>query len=375
MITAGCKRYIRWPAICRATILAFHLGTLAAQPSFEVYLITDVQHAFYGSIAAAAPEDLTSVEAAERVFSVHTHRAKAELPSLLGRYHLTDGLVIFQPRFPLLQGRTYWVHLRPPNGSWTAIPTPVLTEPGIPQLSAIYPSDSIWPANQLKFYLQFDEPMRTGYAPGCIKLFGAEGREVAAPFLIMEQELWDASQQRLTVWFDPGRIKSYLIPNQKMGPPLLPDQEYELVICPEWPAANGRPLGKSYRKRFRTTVPDRSSPNPGAWQIEPPRAGTLAPLQVRFPEAMDHALLHSGLAVLDPQQQVMGGIIEVRETETSWLWRPTRPWQSGTYILRISTDVEDLAGNNLVRPFDRPYRPGHQVSIDRAYVDIKVVVQ
>jgi hypothetical protein len=41
----------------------------------------------------------------------------------------------------------------------------------------------------------------------------------------------------------------------------------------------------------------------------------------------------------------------IRE-ETRWRFTPKAPWKAGTYHLVAETTLEDLAGNNLERPFE-----------------------
>lgn len=373
----GCNRASRWSTLGWAIglLLLFSVEILAQPVSPTVQLITDEDHPYFGSIATVVAPPPAAAEDGARVFRIYTERAAAGLPSLLGQYHQQDSLLIFQPRFPLLQGRTYWVHLTPPNGEWIPIEVPILREQAPPRLVAIYPSDSIWPANQLKIYLHFDQPMRMGYAHSHLILLDEQGEEVEAPFLYMEPELWDARQERLTVWFDPGRIKSHLIPNQQMGPPLLPERKYRLVVRQDWPAKNGLSLTQPYRKDFITTAPDRQSPEPAQWQIVPPTAGSHLPLQIRFPEPMDHALLYSGFGILTQQEQALSGVVRTTAAETVWQWFPDNPWQAGSYILRVSTDVEDLAGNNLIRAFDRIYSLGSRPTKDQSYLDIPFTVE
>ena len=67
------------------------------------------------------------------------------------------------------------------------------------------------------------------------------------------------------------------------------------------------------------------------------------------------ALLYSGLGLLDPEQNLVPGKVRVDQQEKAWHWFPDGPWRTGRYIIRVSTDVEDLAGNNLQRLFDKPY--------------------
>lgn len=322
---------------------------LAAQPT--VSLVADTTDIYFGALRLSAATQESSLQ----VFTERpTDPANPELPPMLGTYRREADQLYFVPRFPFLRGRTYWVVINSSSRPEViSIAIPEATERRPPRLTAIYPSGDVWPANQLKIYLLFDQPMRAGEAYAHFHLLTAEGDTVAAPFADLAAELWNAQQQRLTVWFDPGRIKSGLIPNQKLGPPMLPDRTYQLVISKDWLAANGLSLGRDYVHTFRTGPPDHQSPRPTDWTILPPAAHSHEPLTLRFPEALDYAALRHGLVVLDPEGNPVPGKAIIIDAERGWQWQPESPWAAGRYRLQIHPDLEDLAGNNPLRPFDR----------------------
>ena len=96
-----------------------------------------------------------------------------------------------------------------------------------------------WPANQLKFYVEFgaDEARAS---PGIIKLLDEQGQVVVGVGRADRlQELWSPDMKRLTVLFDPGRIKRGLKDNMNSGPPLVLRHHYSLVVDKAWPDATG----------------------------------------------------------------------------------------------------------------------------------------
>ncbi|MBK7873337.1 MAG: hypothetical protein IPJ74_23035 [Saprospiraceae bacterium] len=144
---------------------------------------------------------------------------------MLGKLSIDKGLLYFTPRFPFVEGKTYWVEINIKEiHQVNEINIPVRTEQVPPKVTAIYPSSEQWPANQLKFYICFDRTMRFGEAYQYIQLLDENGKKLQAPFLELEQELWNKDQTRLTVWFDPGRIKTMLIPNQEKGTRSMPEK-------------------------------------------------------------------------------------------------------------------------------------------------------
>ena len=163
-------------------------------------------------------------------------------------------------------------------------------------------------------------------------------------FSQLEEELWDASGRRLTVLFDPGRIKRGLRANLESGPPLLEGRRYTLVVDGGWRDADGRPLAAGVAKVFETMAPDRAVPVAEEWTLETPAAGTHTPLVLRFPEVLDRALLSSAIAVVDSAGETVHGDIDVLPGEQTWTFTPARVWRQGIYSLRVSSELEDVAG-------------------------------
>ena len=353
-------------------------------------LVTDQEHPHFGSIVlgymgTSAEEswqaDLLDELDGASFLRVYTQAPKltteetSDFPPVMGSYTFKADHVYFKARFPLLTGRSYWVwykHYGASNGPGKVVEVKIPVNRSIksPEVVAIYPSGSIWPANQLKFYIYFDQSMRTGFSVQALWLQDEQGEIVKDPFLDMGEELWDLDQKRLTVWFDPGRIKSLLIPNLEKGPPLNPNSSYKLIISRDWLAANGRSLKEDYVKEFQTGSKDITLPRPNEWDLTIPKPNSLDPVSIHFPEAMDMAMLHSGIGLLNQNHEVVVGEIGVEKQEKTWHWYPRNPWLPGEYILRISTDLEDLAGNNLQRLFDEPIGELDEIDRGQRYVDL-----
>ncbi|MCB1092679.1 MAG: hypothetical protein KDL87_14180, partial [Verrucomicrobiae bacterium] len=74
----------------------------------------------------------------------------------------------------------------------------------------IEPDYGIVPANHLKFYLTFAQPMERGDVFRFLRLvrIDPDGKEIAeVPDPFREVELWDETFTRMTLWFHPGRQK------------------------------------------------------------------------------------------------------------------------------------------------------------------------
>jgi hypothetical protein len=302
-----------------------------------------------------------TVEQWQEIFVVRVGTGAADLPAVAGSYRIDGGVIRFKPRFPPVPGVVYHATFRPSRlpghaasekGVAIRYEEPVKPPAAPTVVSQVYPSRKQLPENQLKFYLHFSAPMSRGEAYRNIRLLDAAGKAVELPFLELDEELWDPAGKRFTLFFDPGRIKRGLKPREEMGPALSEGKTYTLVIDARWKDAAGFPLKETFRKSFKVLAPDDTPPDPKDWKLEAPAAGGAAPLTLRFPKPLDHALLHRLLWITDARGQRLDGSIRVSDQETRWQFTPRQPWQGGAYDLVIDTALEDLAGNSIGRPFE-----------------------
>ena len=225
------------------------------------------------------------------------------MPPVIGAHGVKNGVLWFQPRYSLQPGLRYRAVFKPPHPTCGAV-TPITAVFKIPKpdtapttvVEHLYPSTNRLPETQLKFYLHFSAPMSRGEAYRRIQLLDEEGRPVELPFLELDQELWDVEGKRLTILFDPGRVKRDLMPHREVGP--------------------------------------------------------TEPLTVQFPEPLDQALLFRLLDVVEPTGGFVEGVIAVDRQETRRRFTPATPWKPGRYYLSVGTTLEDLAGDSIGRPFE-----------------------
>jgi hypothetical protein len=297
------------------------------------------------------------------LFSVYVAPAggKERGPALLGAYRVEDGMLRFEPRFPLVPGVRYQVVFEPARLPTRAalkenrlekeiLLAKAKTEPTV--VTQVFPTADRLPENQLKFYIHFSAPMSRGDSYKRIKLLDEKGKALDLPFLDLDQELWDSSAQRLTVFCDPGRIKRGLKPREEFGPVLEEGKSYTLVIERDLEDANGNRLKEAFKKTFKALAPDDKQPDPKTWKVQAPTAGTRTPLVVTLPKSMDNALLERLLWVTDDHGRKPAGTVAVTEKETVWQFTPEKAWEAGTYQLVADTRLEDLAGNSIARPFE-----------------------
>ena len=273
------------------------------------------------------------------------YAGEGDVPPVLGAYSVENGLLTFRPRFPLAPG----MHVRAVFGSREtafdiAKAAPLQSTTRVVQ---VYPTTNVLPENQLKLYVCFSAPMQNGDAWSHIHLLGPDGKPVKLPFLEIDQELWNPEHTRLTVLFDPGRIKRGVRPLAEVGPSIQQGKHYTLVIDREWLDGRGAPLAEPYRKQFGVEAPDRVPIDTAKWRMAIPRAGTREPLVVSFPEPLDYAMLQHSITV-----RGVAGTVEVTRGEMEWRFTPEQPWTAGEHRVLVQTALEDLAGNRVGRAFD-----------------------
>lgn len=268
------------------------------------------------------------------------------LPAMAGTYAVSHRAIIFTPRFPFAPGVTYRATYLPAKlSSVLRVPRPTLARET--RVAEIFPTTNTLPQNLLKFYVHFSAPMSGGMIYEHIHLLQEDGTPVELPFLEIDEELWNPEMTRLTLFLDPGRIKREVRPLEEIGPALVPGKRYILQIGDGWLDARGAPLLAGFSKTFSVATPDRSPPDPASWKITAPHAGTRAPLLITFDEPLDHALAARMISIPG-----MDGNITVGPSETSCVFSPARPWPSGRHELLVLSTIEDLAGNNIGKPFE-----------------------
>ena len=272
-------------------------------------------------------------------------------PSIIGTYTSDGDTLEFTPVIAFRQGRSYTVMSE--NDFKFSFTVPVTTHFPPAKVLAVYPTADTLPVNQLKVYLHFSSPMRENVAYRHLILTNEKGDTLVRPFLELEPELWDTTGKRLTVWFDPGRVKRALGPNEFSGTPLEAGHSYTLTISDTWTDQNDQKLEDAFLKKFYVSTADRSKPLVRNWRMSAPRTGTYEALHIDFGESIDHALAMNSITIIGPQLSIIQGKIALSQAESRWTFIPQQPWHAGKYQIRVASRLEDLAGNNLNRLFDK----------------------
>ena len=289
-------------------------------------------------------------------------------PAMLGRYRCEGGALTFTPRFAPAPSVRLRVVFRPETGepivAWFGgVPAPV--QAPSTRILTVTPSADVWPENVLRLYLTFSAPMRIGEAWRHIRMLDAAGAPMGGMFVEIEQELWDPAGRRLTVLFDPARIKRGLVDHINEGPPLTVGAQGTLQIDAAWRDAEGRPLVEGLSKTVAVSAPLRAALDPNAWRLTPP-GSPGDPLVVDVPHPLDAALALRALSVWKGVAAIPGDV-RLERQETRLVFTPDAPWTHGRYALHADPVLEDIAGNRIGRPFDIDRRaPGFAEAAARA---------
>jgi hypothetical protein len=324
----------------------------------------------------------------QRLLAVYAEQgdllADIGLPAMLGVYRVTADALRFEPQFPLEAGLAYRATFQPeqaPGAQRTSgrpisavLQRPVRRTEATTVVAQIYPSTSTVPENLLKFYVHFSASMSGGHIYEHIHLLNDAGQPVELPFLEIDEELWNPDMTRLTLFIDPGRIKREVKPLEEIGPSLEEGKGYTLVIDRGWKDSAGVPLKESRRKAFRVGPADREPPDPARWKVLSPKSGTRDPLNIAFPEPMDQALAHRMIQVKLAPGGVKGSVA-LEDQERRWTLVPAEMWRAGSYQLTVQTTIEDLAGNNIGKPFEVDVFDGIQRRLTNSTVTVSFEIR
>jgi hypothetical protein len=195
--------------------------------------------------------------------------------------------------------------------------------------------------------------MREGESGKHIALINLNNDTLQGVFLDLQPGLWNQERTALTIWLDPGRIKRELIPNQLLGNPLQKGERYTIAISGRWKNAAGAALQQPFVKHFIVAERDSVMPDVALWKLAVPEIHTRDPLRITLNEPLDFFLLQESISIVANNKEKVDGKIVVSNNERQLQFIPVDTWAMGEYRLQVDPALEDLAGNNLIRPFDR----------------------
>ncbi len=307
-----------------------------------------------GAIEVSGLSDvfLSSLAHTEWTFEEWTRVLRVAVSSdaspILGTHEVVGASLRFRPMFTFDAGRDYFVRLEHEGQVVTqTVSLPAVIRERTTRVTEVTPTAGVLPENQLKLYIHFSAPMAGGDGLEFVRLLDEAGEPVVDPFLPLGEAFWNRDRTRYTIFFDPGRVKQGILPNEQLGRPILAGHTYRLVIDEAWRDSHSVALVGSFEKRFSVGPADESPPDPENWQLTIPADGTRESLVVDFGESLDHAILDRALSI-----EGVSGQAEVSRDETRWSFRPDQPRSASEHTLVVLTLLEDLAGNQIGKAFE-----------------------
>jgi hypothetical protein len=208
-----------------------------------------------------------------------------------------------------------------------------------PHVVSISPAARSIPANTLRLYVTFDHSARGMVATRDLRLLDAAGRTIDGAFMDFGQDLWSPDGRRLTVLFDPGRVKRGVEGDGESAAPLQVGKSFTVEVS-----------GKRFHYQVSPAV--RTAITPQSWRLAVPKAGSREALTVTFDHQMDDALLRDQLEVVDAPGRSQPGRMTASASGRVWYWRPKHGWRTGAYRLVVGSSLEDISGNRVGEALD-----------------------
>jgi hypothetical protein len=298
--------------------------------------------------------------------------------AIQGTYKVTKNSIAFIPDFPFMEGQNYIVRVIDFNDSEKTAYTntsfffPKKTKTVAANVTKVYPTNMELPENTFRFYIYFSTPMKQEVALQHIHLIDENGIEDKHAFMKFKSELWSPDGKRLTLLFDPGRIKRGVATNEEKGAALHSGKNYKLVISDTWTDVFDQPLDTTFTKPFEVLKAYRTEIEPKKWKISKLKKGTKKPLVIAFDRVFDHALLQHMILVLDKDNAVIKGKITVSKEERKWSFLPDSIWNDAPVFIQVDTRLEDIAGNNIQDLLDHTVQQG---SKDISSIKLPIVLK
>ncbi|SMG27034.1 hypothetical protein SAMN05661096_01566 [Marivirga sericea] len=290
--------------------------------------------------------------------TVQSVRRKGSVVEIIGEIERNQKGVTFLPIVPFSPDESYEVW----NSKSKLFEFTVKSNLSVPRLINVYPLSNEVPANFLKFYLEFSNSMGEVNPYEKISLYKGN-QKLEHAILRLDPPLWNEDRTVLTVWLEPGRIKTDLGPNRMIGSILKPADSIEILIEP-LRGMNALKMDSTYRKRIVILPRDEIKPSIQNWKLETPVVSSTEQLMINTLEVMDYGSTVSGIKILYGGKDFSGSTDFVNDTTVSF--KPDAKWKSGSYILRVNTKVEDLAGNNFNRLFEEDLHGNNTIPEDDA---------
>ena len=208
-----------------------------------------------------------------------------------------------------------------------------------PVVAAVHPATGDVPANFLRIYVDFSEPMGGDDVFEHVRLLDGAGRPMADS--LRDLEFWSRDRTRLMVYVHPGRVKTGLAMGGEFGPVLEEGKSYALEITPGMKALSGRKVRERFRRDFRVGPPQTARLDLARWRIDARRDR----IDLEPDVWMDRSGLETWLKV-----EGVAGRWSIDGRRATFV--PQAPLAPGAYSLVVDAQLEDVCGNSFQRAFE-----------------------
>jgi hypothetical protein len=184
-----------------------------------------------------------------------------------------------------------------------------------------------------------------------IKLTNKEGENITGVFYENQYELWDINRTKVTLIIDPGRVKTGLSANRLMGRAFVEGEEYTLTVDSLLLDFNDQQLARSFSKTFVAVKEDRTPPRVELWHYNVPKSKSKQKLVIDFNDKIDHISAQTLIRITYKGKTVEGEIL-LKNQEQQSVFEPKKQWKKGTYKIKVSPSLEDIATNSMNQVFD-----------------------
>jgi len=178
------------------------------------------------AVALKLPSSKIDLSAKDEL-KINLHSSVAKTP-ILGDLINEATTVIFYPLIPLTPNLTYDIYQG--NTLIDTLTIPLSAGVEAPIITAVYPAQDTVPENLLKMYFKFSKPMQEVRSLDYIKVYNTQNDSLIDVFLDLQPELWNKERTRLTLWLDPGRIKTESLLYRIMNTKLLSRQIGKITV-------------------------------------------------------------------------------------------------------------------------------------------------
>ena len=199
----------------------------------------------------------------------------------------------------------------------------------------VYPSSATVPENVLRVSIAFGAPQSTGLP--AVRLTTPDGKDIEGAFY--PQPLWSPDGRTLTLYLDPGRVKTGLALRDSMKAILTVGMRVELR------------LGRKRLKHWTVVPAQKRAIAPQLDAARPPRKGSRERIDVVFSSPIDWQGRNM-IAIAAPDGTRVAGTGRLFDGEKRWQFSPAQPWLGGTYTVRLHPDLEDPEGNRVAARFE-----------------------